>query len=284
MDNILNFLANNYIYFLIGSVVLLFFLIGYIVVEKKGKKKDENASASVSNNGAVTPEQTAQPAQADNTVQMQTAPAVNEAPMTPTVEAPSLDALNANTAVAPTEENLTNSNPDIATQTVASEPVQESASIFDSAEANAQLSQLPPEEPVTETPTLVIEDNSTPVAEAPVEEVPSVQETTTQDVVVESTPVQTQPTAEVASTEPVVSETPVAPVVEAPAIEVPSAQNMDAITPQDVVMEPAAAEVAVTEQPAVAETPAVEVPTQEPVAQVEVQPEITPQDSTTQNQ
>lgn len=39
MDKVLNFLSANYIYFLIGSVVLLLFLIGYIVVEKKIKRK-----------------------------------------------------------------------------------------------------------------------------------------------------------------------------------------------------------------------------------------------------
>jgi len=41
MDKVLNFLSANYIYFLIGSVVLLLFLIGYIVVEKKNKKKEK---------------------------------------------------------------------------------------------------------------------------------------------------------------------------------------------------------------------------------------------------
>ncbi len=282
MDNIMKFLSENYIYFLIGSVVLLFFLIGYIVVEKKSKKKEENASTNVPNNATVTPEQAAQPAQVDNTVQMQTTPVVNEAPMAPTVEAPSLDALNANAAVAPIEENTVNSTPDTVSQTVTSEPVQESASIFDSVEANAQLSQLPPEEPVSETPTLVIEDNSTPVVESSVDEAPAVQDATVQDVVMEPASIEPQPTVEVTSTEPAVSETPVTPVVEAPAIEVPSAPSMDAITPQDVVMEPAVAEAA-PEQTVVADTPAVEVPTQEAVAQVEVQPEVTPQDSTTQN-
>lgn len=51
MDSILNFLADNYIWFMIGGVVLLFALIGFIIDGKK-KNKDENKSVEtpVTNN------------------------------------------------------------------------------------------------------------------------------------------------------------------------------------------------------------------------------------------
>lgn len=41
MENILNFLADNYLYFMIGAVVLLFALIGFAVDGKKKKKTDD---------------------------------------------------------------------------------------------------------------------------------------------------------------------------------------------------------------------------------------------------
>ena len=40
MDNVLNFLSENYLYFMIGSVVLLFALIGFAVEGRKNKKED----------------------------------------------------------------------------------------------------------------------------------------------------------------------------------------------------------------------------------------------------
>ncbi len=40
MENVLNFLADNYLYFMIGSVVLLFALIGFAVEGRKKKKED----------------------------------------------------------------------------------------------------------------------------------------------------------------------------------------------------------------------------------------------------
>lgn len=43
MDSILNFLADNYIWFMIGGVVLLFALIGFVIDDKK-KNKNENQS------------------------------------------------------------------------------------------------------------------------------------------------------------------------------------------------------------------------------------------------
>ena len=41
MDSILSFLADNYKYFMIAAVVLLFALIGFIVDGKKKKKNEE---------------------------------------------------------------------------------------------------------------------------------------------------------------------------------------------------------------------------------------------------
>ena len=49
MDKVLDFLANNYIYFLIGAGVLFFALIGFIVDLKKKNKLEEG-------NGEVAPE------------------------------------------------------------------------------------------------------------------------------------------------------------------------------------------------------------------------------------
>ena len=50
MESILNFLADNYLYFMIGSVVLLFALIGFAVDGKKKKKDDVNPMNQMPNN------------------------------------------------------------------------------------------------------------------------------------------------------------------------------------------------------------------------------------------
>lgn len=48
MDNVLNFLADNYIWFMVGGVVLLIALIGFIVDGKK-KKKEEDSNLTNNN-------------------------------------------------------------------------------------------------------------------------------------------------------------------------------------------------------------------------------------------
>ena len=239
MDNVLNFLSENYIYFLIGSVVLLLFLIGYIVVEKKNKKKEENVSATAES-PVVT--QTENVAPVTPVEPMQTAPVENTMPTEPTVKAPSLDAFNSNATATPVEEPVVGEAPVTPTvETPVSEPAQEPASIFDTPEANATMEQLPPKEPTVEASTIVIEDNSTPAVETQTENVAPV------------TPVEPM------QTDPVENTMPTEPIVEAPALDVPTVDIPAVETPvveQTQVQEPV--------QPAVVQP---EVPVQDNTAQ-----------------
>ena len=163
MDKVLNFLSANYIYFLIGSVVLLLFLIGYIVVEKKNKKKEEKVN---------TPAEAPVTMPAENTTPvepMQTTQADNTTVVEPTVEAPSLDAFNSNVTETPTA-----GTPSVEQTIVQAQPVSEPTSIFDAPDTNAQMEQVQASEPVMETPVV---------------ETPTLETATPQDVVMETAPV-----------------------------------------------------------------------------------------------
>ena len=92
MDSILSFLADNYKYFMIAAVVLLFALIGFIVDGKKKKKNEEvvpvpNADAQAQAAQGMAPTQPVQPqpaAPALATEQTQTEPGL-------VIEEPSLN-------------------------------------------------------------------------------------------------------------------------------------------------------------------------------------------------
>lgn len=53
MENILDFLSKNYIWFFVGAVILIFALIGFIVQGKKNNKKKEFKGESIPNEEAV---------------------------------------------------------------------------------------------------------------------------------------------------------------------------------------------------------------------------------------
>lgn len=217
MDSILSFLADNYKYFMIAAVVLLFALIGFIVDGKKKKKNEEvvpvpNVDAQVQAAQGMAPMQPAQ-------VQPATpAPAVEQTAVEPglVIEEPSLN------NVEPASQEL---NLDASVQ-------EEQGSIFGTPEmqAPAAVETTAPDPATVEGPTLVIEDKEEtpapemaastlePVAPAPVE--------TTAPAPVETAAPVAEPVAE-----PTVQE--VAPTMTAP--EMPAAPA--ATTPETPIQQ-----------------------------------------------
>ena len=281
MDKILNFLGNNYIYFLIGSVVLLLFLIGYIVVEKKNKKKEEN-TRTPAEAPVVTPTENVSPVQP-----MQSTPVESTMTVETPVEAPNLDALNSNVAETPVIEATS---------------VQEPASIFDKPDTSVTMEQTSVPEPSVVPSEVATPISETPISEQPVVETPAmetnpvvepvaptVETATPQDVVMQTAAIEpVVPTIETATPQDVVMQTaaiepveapvmeaptPDVPVVEMPAAPVmdtvtttqmPATESMETITPQNVVMETQPAETPnATKEPVQESTvPEVEVTTQ----------------------
>lgn len=218
-DNILNFLADNYLIFMIVAVILLFALIGFIV---DGKKKKQKGGEVVP--GASVPPQPA-PAMVNSGMAPQAdtvtpAPAVAPAPVEP-----SLSGLEA-TANDVTLNTSTPVTPQVAPATEA--PVE---SIFNTPAVESPVSAT------TEKPTLVIEEPAPmvqpeasvqspevmapPIGETPsIGEIPSIGETPS----IGTTPVAPQVetstvTSEVAPVAPSVPETPVTPSIgETPSI------------------------------------------------------------------
>lgn len=192
MDSILSFLADNYKYFMIAAVVLLFALIGFIVDGKKKKKNEEvvpvpNADAQAQAAQGMAPTQPAQ-------VQPATpAPAVEQTAVEPglVIEEPSLN------NVEPASQEL---NLDASVQ-------EEQGSIFGTPEmqAPAAVETTAPDPATVEGPTLVIEDKEEtpapemaastlePVAPAPVETVAPVAEPVAEPTVQEVAPTMTAP-------------------------------------------------------------------------------------------
>lgn len=192
MDSILSFLADNYKYFMIAAVVLLFALIGFIVDGKKKKKNEEvvpvpNVDAQAQAAQGMAPMQPAQ-------VQPATpAPVVEQTAVEPglVIEEPSLN------NVEPASQEL---NLDASVQ-------EEQGSIFGTPEmqAPAAVETTAPDPATVEGPTLVIEDKEEtpapemaastlePVAPAPVETTAPVAEPVAEPTVQEVAPTMTAP-------------------------------------------------------------------------------------------
>ncbi len=212
MDSILSFLADNYKYFMIAAVVLLFALIGFIVDGKKKKKNEEvvpvpNVDAQAQAAQGMAPMQPAQ-------VQPATpAPAVEQTAVEPglVIEEPSLN------NVEPASQEL---NLDASVQ-------EEQGSIFGTPEmqAPAAVETTAPDPATVEGPTLVIEDK---------EETPAPEMVASTPEPVAPTPVETvvpEPTPAAPVAEPTVQE--VAPTMTAP--EMPAAPA--ATTPETPIQQ-----------------------------------------------
>ena len=206
MDNILSFLADNYKWFMLAAVLLLFALIGFIVDGKKKKKNEE--VVPVPNADAQAQAATTTPAEEQGLV----------------IEEPSLN----NVEVTSNEVNIAGA--------------EEEGSIFGTPEMQAPASvETTAEDPaITEGPTLVIEDKeeAAPEMSAPVqtESAPEVEaepapEMAAPEVAPEVAPttpevVVSEPAPEMA---PTVPEAPVATAPEVPAApETPSAPTTPA--------------------------------------------------------
>lgn len=217
MDAILNFLADYYIYFMIGAGVLLLALVGFIVDGKNKKKKNQEVVPTA----PVTPEagQTAQP----ETVLPEAAPMQATADTVTPVEEPSLSGLES----TPTEPTLTIEN----SETPASE---EPTLVIGE---TPTIGETPSAEPaVAEEPTLVIG------------ETPSVEPTSVAE------PVVTQSTD--ANVAPDVVETPTPEAVTAPEVVTPEAPVAPTAPVAPEVVAPAAPTAPETVAPASPETPA----------------------------
>lgn len=225
MDNILSFLADNYKWFMLAAVLLLFALIGFIVDGKKKKKNEEvvpvpNADAQAATTASAAP----------TTVSASAEPAAPAPAQTPAeeqglvIEEPSLN----NVEVTSNEVNIAGA--------------EEEGSIFGTPEMQAPASvETTAEDPaITEGPTLVIEDKeeAAPEMSAPVqtESAPEVEaepapEMAAPEVAPEVAPttpevVVSEPAPEMA---PTVPEAPVATALEVPAApETPSAPTTPA--------------------------------------------------------
>ena len=200
MDKVLSFLADNYKWFMLAAVVLLFALIGFIVDGKK-KKKNEGTVTMQENNAGVDPNMGAT--------------TVNP---TPTVETPATPVVEQNPGIVLEEPTLNNVE---ATSTEVNLGVEENGSIFGTPEMQEPASVETPSE-VVEEPTLIIEDKAMPEPQmtAPVSEV-----TVTPEVTPTVAPTMEAPTPEVAPAAPeVIPSTPVvepAPVAPTPVVTTP---------------------------------------------------------------
>lgn len=230
MDNVLNFLADNYKWFMIGAGVLLLALIGFIVDGKRKKKDDSsNTPAPLPTNGQVNTIQDlnnqavaqtpAGPAQTNVAAPAQ--PVAVQAP----VEGPSLDGLDA-PASAPQQGGET-----LTFGPVEAAPAEEEKLVIEM--PNGSLS-----EEVLESAPAVSTEAAPTVPEAPltIEQAVGVESTTPavggQIPMQESGPA---PVMEAAPAEPMpVSMTPEAPTPAAPAPAPEVAQPAPMPTPQEV--------------------------------------------------
>ena len=173
MDKVLDFLADNYVYFIIISAILLVALVGLIAKEKRRKKNDTAMIGSAANIGQPTDTPVAPEAP-----QMEAAPLQMENP--PLDESGTLVIQDPSVPSEPTLNNETNTNdinqndgltpgengesmlviPDPSAP--ASEPAP-TESLFAVPDPNAQP-EAPAETP-SEEPSLVIPDSSAPVPE-----------------------------------------------------------------------------------------------------------------------
>lgn len=204
MESIFNFLADNYIYFMIAAGILAIALIGFLIDGKKKQKKEE--IAGVPTMQAMNTQNTVQPTVAQTQTEQPNAQVVNEAPVaepTLTFDEPANQVEPESIFNIPEPTNAPTIGEPItmpATQEVVSEPVQE-----------------PIVEPVNiAQPVQTSQVNEPVIDSAPVVDVPEV------------TPVQSiepEPAIEVPEMTPVENNAsePVVPVVEEPVINEPVA-------------------------------------------------------------
>ena len=223
MDSVLNFLANNYIWFLIASVVLVLGLIGFLVDDKRKEKvkalADENADEPM-------PQAPQQPVDPNATITGAATGVAPVATVTPT------DPAAVQPVVQPTigpEPTLNNFEAQPTDNVLNLDETASAQSIFDvpgAADTTTEPGTLVLEdttatstEPVAAEPqTLILDPGPTaPVAAEPVTETPAVVAAPAATPVIE-TPVAATPAAPVM---PEVPATPVAPVTPV-APEVPS--------------------------------------------------------------
>ena len=208
MDNILSFLADNYKWFMLAAVLLLFALIGFIVDGKKKKKNEEvvpvpNADAQAQAATTVAPTTANASTEPAAPAPAATAPAEEQGLV---IEEPSLN----NVEATSTEVNIAGTE-------------EEEGSIFGTPEMQAPASvETTAEDPaITEGPTLVIEDKE----EAAPEMSAPVQTESAPEVAAEPAPEMAAPevaptTPEVVVSEPAPEMAPTAP--EAPVATLPN--------------------------------------------------------------
>ena len=230
MDGLLDFLANNYVYFMVGAILLLFALIGFIFGGKRKQKKEESlqGAAPAANTvmpdpaPAVTPETTVETVQEQPTLEQAEAPTLNFDAQAPAEPASIFDMPQEN--VEPTIAEPIN----VSSETTIGEPISmdEPIAVEPVVETVEAVVEPIVEEPVVEVPTEPIVE---PVVEETIVEAPV--ETITEPVV---EPIAAEPVVEDPISEPITSEVPVEPTVETsatpvvePVAEIPAVETTE---------------------------------------------------------
>lgn len=241
MESIFNFLADNYIYFMIAAGILAIALIGFLIDGKKKQKKEE--IAGVPTMQAMNTQNTVQPTVAQTQTEQPNAQVVNEAPVaepTLTFDEPANQVEPESIFNIPEPTNAPTIGEPItmpATQEVVSEPVQEPIVEPVNIDQSVQTSQV--NEPVIDSAPVVDVPEVTPVQSiepAPAIEVPEmtpVENNASEPVV----PVVEEPVAiqqveipEIMPTEQIVNneETFIAPATQMPEVPAqPVVQNLE---------------------------------------------------------
>lgn len=188
MSNILDFLENNYIWFLVAAAVLLFALVGFIVDSKRKQKKMEgNFETAPVNNGMESPINETPVVPTEPTMQMpvEEQPVATEevkAPFEPITESPEVLDLNVNNTNEMTFNDIP--TPQEPTTFVQEEPVKEEIiepfNIGTPVEASNLNAEPVVEQPSVQEPIL----EQTPVNEPAVAPMPNTNITNDQEPVV----------------------------------------------------------------------------------------------------
>ena len=209
MESVMNFLANNYIYFLIGALVLGAALVGLIVsIKKKGNVEKSDIIQNSDDNVNVDEINASMPEVPVGTGEMNTE--VVDAG-TQIEATPSLDGFEGNTNGANVEAAVPGGDIVSDTPTLIIEDNTGTAVQENGVDAMFNTPTAEPAVPAATTPVADAPAAETPVVDAPVVETPVV------DAPVEAAPVVETPVAEAPVAEMPVAE--VTPVVETPAVE-----------------------------------------------------------------
>lgn len=247
MESVMNFLANNYIYFLIGALVLGAALVGLIVsIKKKGNVEKSDIIQNSDDNVNVDEINASMPEVPVGTGEMNTE--VVDAG-TQIEAAPSLDGFEGNTNGANVEAavpggDIVSDTPTLIIEDNTGTAVQENG-------VDAMFNTPTAEPVVSDEPTLIIEDPSAKAVETPAAETPVVDAPVAEMLVVDA-PVEAAPVVETPVAEAPVAEMPVAevtPVVETPTVE--ASPVVEAPVEAAPVVETPAVEAPVAETPVV---------------------------------